>query len=58
MYAFDALSGSIYFISIHELYFAKLADSFRDFLAELMRRDFKLVDWTTGPGLDCIEFGG
>lgn len=43
-YAFDA-SGRIFFLSRSEPVFAALSEGFLEFIEELIRRDYKLVDW-------------
>jgi len=43
-YAFDA-SGKIYFLSRSEPVFGIIAQSFSEFIGELIRRDFRLIDW-------------
>ncbi|WP_157597682.1 MULTISPECIES: SMI1/KNR4 family protein [unclassified Rhizobacter] len=43
-YAFDA-SGRIYFLSRSEPAFSIISESFSGFVEELVRRDYKLVDW-------------
>ena len=43
-YAFDP-SGEIYFIPRSEPGFAKIAQNFHSFLQELIRRDYKIVEW-------------
>lgn len=43
-YAFDS-SGCIFFLSRSEPVFAAMSKSFLGFIEELVRRDYKLVDW-------------
>jgi len=43
-YAFDA-SGRIFFLSRSEPAFAAMSKGFLEFIEELVRRDYKLVDW-------------
>ena len=43
-YAFDS-SGGIYFLSRSEPVVATVAKDFLEFMGELIRRDFKVVDW-------------
>lgn len=43
-YAFDS-SGRIFFLSRSEAVFAAMSKSFLEFIEELVRRDYKLVDW-------------
>lgn len=43
-YAFDS-SGRIFFLSRSEPVFAEASRSFQEFIEELIRRDYKLVDW-------------
>ena len=44
-YSFDQTSGKIHYISRSAPEYAPMSDSFAEFLRELMRRDFKVVDW-------------
>ncbi len=44
-YAFKPGDGGIYFISQHESAYARMADDFRSFLQELIRRDYNLAAW-------------
>lgn len=44
-YAFRPGGGEIYFISQHEAAYARMADDFRAFLQELIRRDYNLAAW-------------
>lgn len=43
-YAFDS-SGRIFFLSRSEPVFAAMSNGFLEFIEELVRRDYKLVDW-------------
>jgi len=43
-YAFDP-SGCIYFLSRSQPVFSMISRSFSEFVEELVRRDYKLVDW-------------
>lgn len=43
-YAFDS-SGGIFFLSRSEPVFASMSKDFLEFVEELVRRDYKLVDW-------------
>lgn len=43
-YAFDS-SGCIYFLSRSQPVFSMISRSFSEFVEELVRRDYKLVDW-------------
>ena len=43
-YAFDS-SGRIFFLSRSEPVFAAMSKGFLEFIEELVRRDYKLVDW-------------
>jgi len=43
-YAFDT-SGRIFFLSRAEPVFAAMSKGFVEFIEELVRRDYKLVDW-------------
>jgi hypothetical protein len=43
-YAFDS-SGRIFFLSRSEPAFAAMSAGFLEFVEELVRRDYKLVDW-------------
>jgi hypothetical protein len=43
-YAFDS-SGHIFFLSRSEPVFAAMSTGFLEFVKELVRRDYKLVDW-------------
>lgn len=43
-YAFDS-NGGIYFLSRSEPVVATVAKDFLEFMGELIRRDFKVVDW-------------
>ncbi|WP_428573439.1 SMI1/KNR4 family protein [Ramlibacter sp.] len=45
-YAFD-LSGSIYYICRSEPKFAPLSNSFFEFIDELVRRDYHIVEWVS-----------
>ena len=56
-YAFEPTSGEIVFFSVGEHGHAKLANSFEEFLSELVRRDYKIIDWTTGLDLQFFESG-
>jgi len=44
-YAFKPGDGGIYFISAHEAGYARMANDFRDFLQELIQRDYNLPQW-------------
>lgn len=44
-YAFKPSDGSIYYISRYESAYARMADDFRSFLHELIRRDYNLAQW-------------
>lgn len=48
-YAFDSF-GTIYYLSRSEPVFAAISNDFLDFLSELVRRNYKLVDW-----IDTLE---
>jgi hypothetical protein len=43
-YAFDS-GGRIFFLSRSEPVFAAMSNGFLEFIEELVRRDYKLVDW-------------
>ena len=43
-YAFDS-NGRIFFLSRSEPVFAAISKGFLEFIDELVRRDYKLVDW-------------
>jgi hypothetical protein len=43
-YAFDS-SGRIFFLSRSEPVFAEMSNGFLEFIEELVRRDYKLVNW-------------
>jgi hypothetical protein len=43
-YGFD-ICGCIYFFSRSAPVFSKLSDSFSDFIEELVRRDYRILDW-------------
>lgn len=43
-YAFDS-NGRIFYVCRSEAVFAALSKGFREFIDELARRDYKLVDW-------------
>jgi hypothetical protein len=43
-YAFDS-SGRIYYLCRSEPVFAEMSDGFLEFIDELARRDYKLMDW-------------
>ena len=45
-YAFDS-SGRIFFLSRSEPVFAAMSKGFLEFIEELVRRDYKLVDWVS-----------
>lgn len=45
-YAFDSL-GSIYYLSRSQPVFAVISKSFCQFIAELISRDYRLIDWVS-----------
>ncbi len=44
-YAFKPQDGGIYFVSMYENAYARMADDFHAFLQELIRRDYNLAQW-------------
>lgn len=44
-YAFKPNDGGIYFSSMHESAYARMADDFHSFLQELIHRDYNLAEW-------------
>lgn len=54
-YAFDA-SGCIYFLSRSEAGFALISKDFLAFTEELVRRDYKLIEWINTLNLEHYEW--
>jgi hypothetical protein len=54
-YAFDA-SGQIFFLSRAEPVFAAMSKGFLEFIEELVRRDYKLVDWVNTLEIQKYEW--
>lgn len=54
-YAFGD-DGRIYFLSRSEPVFAAMSNGFLDFIEELIRRDYKLVDWVTNLQTEKYEW--
>lgn len=54
-YAFDS-SGRIFFLSRSEPVYAAMSKGFLEFIEELVRRDFKLVDWANTLELQQYEW--
>lgn len=52
-YVLDS-SGHIYFLSRSEATYAPMTKNFLEFMKELVRRDFKLIQWT--DTLDALEY--
>ncbi len=44
-YAFKPQEGAIYFVSLHENAYARMANDFHEFLQELVRRNYNLPEW-------------
>ena len=54
-YGFDVY-GCIYFFSRSEPVFSKLSDSFSDFIEELVRRDYRILDWVDALATQRYEW--